>query len=108
MWGTSGDTHRTTGGQSLVLLTLADRGNFVAVLSIGQVTAARAAFKLAGYPGEIRTLPVNSEDERIFVLPQDDLLRITDVRSLEQVLTQLLGRKVWVLASIDDDTVPFG
>jgi hypothetical protein len=24
------------------------------------------------------------------------------------VLQQLLGRKVWVLASIDEETVPFG
>jgi hypothetical protein len=30
-----------------------------------------------------------------------------DVRSLEQVVTQVLGRKVWVLASIDGTTVPF-
>jgi len=30
-----------------------------------------------------------------------------DVLSLEEVLQQLLGRKVWVLASVDDETVPF-
>jgi hypothetical protein len=30
-----------------------------------------------------------------------------DVRSLEQVLQELLGRKVWVLASIGNPTVPF-
>jgi hypothetical protein len=41
-----------------------------------------------------------------FVLDQDDVLRL-DVRSLEQVLQQLLGRKVWILASVDDKTVPF-
>jgi len=30
-----------------------------------------------------------------------------DVLSLEEVIQQLLGRKVWVLASVDDETVPF-
>jgi hypothetical protein len=76
------------------------------VFSTGQVAAVRAAFALAGFEGDIRTLPVDSEDERIFVLDQASLLAV-DVRSLEQVLTQLLGRKVWVLESIDRPTVPF-
>lgn len=78
------------------------------MLSIGQVTAVRGAFSLAGYDGDLRTLPVTSEDERIFALSQDDVLALSDVRTLEQVLQQLLGRKVWILASIDEDTVPFG
>lgn len=78
-----------------------------AMLSDGQVTAVRGAFSLAGYDGDLRTLPIASEDERIFVLAQDDLLALRDVRTLEQVLEQVLGRKVWVLASIDEDTVPF-
>lgn len=77
------------------------------MLSDGQVTAVRGAFSLAGYDGDLRTLPIASEDERIFVLAQDDLLALRDVRTLEQVLEQVLGRKVWVLASIDEDTVPF-
>jgi hypothetical protein len=76
------------------------------VFSVGQVAAVRAAFALAGFDGEIRTLPVDSEDERIFVLEQESLIAM-DVLSLEQVLTQLLGRKVWVLESIDRPTVPF-
>jgi len=39
---------------------------------------------------------------------QADLLSLTgDERVLEQVLQQVLGRKVWVLASVDDNTVPF-
>jgi hypothetical protein len=43
------------------------------MLSEGQITAVHGAFSLAGYDGELRTLPVTSEDERIFVLPQDDV-----------------------------------
>lgn len=78
------------------------------MLSGGQVTAVRGAFSLAGYDGDLRTLPVTSDDERIFVLSQDDVLALSDVRTLEQVLQQLLGRKAWVLASIDENTVPFG
>ena len=78
------------------------------MLSQGQVVAFGGAFSLAGYDGELRTLPVTSEDERIFVLPQDDVLALRDVRTLEQVLQQVLGRKVWILASVDEDTVSFG
>jgi hypothetical protein len=77
------------------------------MLSVGQVTAVRGAFSLAGYDGELRTLPITSEDERIFVLAQDDVLALSDIRTLEQVLQQVLGRKVWILDSIDEDTVPF-
>ncbi len=77
------------------------------MLSIGQVTAVRGAFSLAGYEGDLRTLPITSEDERIFVLAQRDVLALGDIRTLEQVLQQILGRKVWIVASIDEDTVPF-
>jgi hypothetical protein len=77
------------------------------MLSVGQVTAVRGAFSLAGYDGELRTLPITSEDERIFVLAQDDVLALSGIRTLEQVLQQVLGRKVWILDSIDEDTVPF-
>jgi hypothetical protein len=45
-----------------------------AVFSGGQVAAVHAAFALAGYGGELRTPPVVSEDERLFVLAQDDVL----------------------------------
>ncbi len=76
------------------------------MFSVGQIAAVRAAFVLAGYDGELRTLPVDSEDERLFVVDQEELTAM-DVRSLEQVLTQLLGRKVWVLASMGNPTVPF-
>ena len=73
----------------------------------GQLAAVRAAFALAGFEGELVTMSVDSDDERLFVVPHEDLLRMGDVRLLEQVLTQLLGCKVWVLASIDGPTVPF-
>lgn len=76
------------------------------MFSVGQVAAVRAAFAPAGYVGEIRTLPVDSEDERIFALDQSDV-RPIDVRSLEQVLPQLLGRKVRVVESMGTPTVPF-
>jgi hypothetical protein len=78
------------------------------MFSEGQVTEVRGAFSLAGYDGDVRTLPVTSEDERVFVLPPGDVVVLRDVRTLEQVLQQVLGRKVWVLASIDEDTVPLG
>lgn len=77
------------------------------MLSVGQIAAVRGAFSLAGYRGELRTLPIDSEDERLFVLPQDDLRALSDVRTLEQVLQQILGRKVWILASAGASTIPF-
>lgn len=52
-------------------------------------------------------LGVRSGDEVCFVLNQDDLLALDDTRTLEQVLQQLLGRKVWLLASAENKTVRF-
>lgn len=52
-------------------------------------------------------MPVDSDDERILVLDQEVLLTLSDMRLLEQVVSQLLGRKVWLLSSIDEPTVPF-
>jgi hypothetical protein len=77
------------------------------VFSVGQRTAAEGVFYLAGYEGELRILPPSSGDEVAFVLAQDDLLGLTDLRVVEQILQQVLGRKVWLLASIEDVTVPF-
>lgn len=75
------------------------------MFKIGQRTAVAAPSKqLARYPGEPRTLPPKSGDELCFVLEQDDLLAWSDVRVLEQIFQQLLGRKVWILASADDRT----
>jgi hypothetical protein len=76
------------------------------MFDVGQRSAVRAAFHLAGYDGCLNTLPLDSGDEVCFILDQDDVLRL-DVLPLEEVLQQLLGRKVWVLASVDDKTVPF-
>jgi hypothetical protein len=67
------------------------------MFNIGQRTAVTGAFKLAGYEGPLRTAPVTSDDERFFLLEPDDLAALRDKRTLEQVLGQLLGRKVGVV-----------
>jgi hypothetical protein len=68
------------------------------VFDQGQRTAVAGAFRLAGYDGPLRTAPVVSEDERAFLLAPDAFRALRDVRALEQVLQQLLGRKVFVVA----------
>lgn len=76
--------------------------------SAGQVMAVQGAFELAGYVGALQTLPVASEDERIFVLPEAAYLGLTgDVVVLQQELQQVLQLKVWVLPSVEDSTIPF-
>ncbi|MET3176828.1 UNVERIFIED_ORG: hypothetical protein ABIB52_004706 [Arthrobacter sp. UYCu721] len=79
------------------------------VFNIGQRTAVMGAFSLAGYEGPIRTLPVISEDERIFVLGRADLGQLREVRTLEQIVGQLLGRKVAIIESGPGslESVPF-
>jgi hypothetical protein len=77
------------------------------VFSPSQVAAVHAAFALAGYEGELVTMPVTEPGELVFILGQEDVLRI-DVVLLEQVVAQLLHRKVWVLSSVEESTVPFG
>lgn len=77
------------------------------MFSVGQRAAVEGVFFLAGYEGELRVLPPTSGDEVGFVLAQDDLLALRDQCVVEQVLQQVLGRKVWLLASLDDNTVPF-
>ena len=81
----------------------------VSVFNVGQRAAVVDAFKLAGYDGPLVTAPVTSEDERVFLLERDDLVALWDVRSLEQVLQQVLGRKVWVVERSDawGTPVPF-
>lgn len=79
------------------------------MFTIGQRTAVKGAFSLAGYEGPIRTLPVTSEDERIFVLGRTDLGQLRDVRTLEQIVGQLLRRKVAIIESGSGslESVPF-
>lgn len=78
------------------------------MFSPGQRAAVRSAFNIAGYRGPLRTLAVESEDERWFVLSSEDLERLRSPGDLDQVLTQLLGRKVGVLPLPNDSpTLPF-
>ena len=44
----------------------------------------------------------------MFVLAQEDILALSHIRTLEQVLQQLLGRKVWILTATDEEAAPFG
>lgn len=67
------------------------------MFNVGQRTAVAGLFQLAGYEGPLFVAPVTSEDERVFLLDPGALSRLRDVRKLEQVLQQLLGRKVWVV-----------
>ena len=71
------------------------------MFSIGQRTAVAGAFKLAGYDGPLVTAPVTSEDERAFLVERHVLSSVGDVRTLEQVLQQLLGRRVFVVEQSD-------
>jgi hypothetical protein len=66
------------------------------MFNIGQRTAVAGAFKLAGYEGNLVIAPVSSEDERTFLLEPEAFKTLRDRRVLEQVLGQLLGRKVCV------------
>ena len=76
------------------------------MFNIGQRSAVAGAFKLAGYEGPLVTAPVTSDDERFFLLEPNDLALLRDKRTLEQVLGQLLSRKVgvmergWVLGEV--------
>ena len=75
----------------------------------GQRTAVAGAFTLAGYDGPLYTAPVTSEDERAFLLEPGTLRSLSHVRTLEQVLQQVLGRKVFVVERSDQwgTPVPF-
>ena len=71
------------------------------VFNIGQRTAVEGAFKLAGHTGRLVTAPVTSEDERVFLLEPDALRQLRDLRALEQIVQQLLGRKVFIVERSD-------
>lgn len=67
------------------------------MFSAGQQAAAARAFSLAGYHDPLVTVPVTSDDERIFVLSPEAFRAMPDRRTLEQVLQELLQRKVWIV-----------
>ncbi|MBT2516868.1 hypothetical protein J7E29_05440 [Streptomyces sp. ISL-90] len=62
--------------------------------NVGQRAAAHATARLLGEAIELRFLPTPGEDELWIVIPEAQ--RPLDLRSGEQVLSQLLGRKVWI------------
>jgi hypothetical protein len=66
------------------------------MFNIGQRSSVAAAFKLAGYQGDIAVARIVDDTERAFLVDTEAYGRLRDRRALEQVLTQLLGRKVWV------------
>lgn len=69
----------------------------------------RRAFDRLSFGGELVTAPVDSEDERVFLLARADLDRLGDVRALEEELQRILRRKVWVAQRTNQwgDPVPF-
>jgi hypothetical protein len=71
------------------------------MFNVGQRAAVAGAFKLAGYPGPLLVAPVVSGDECAFLLDSGALRALRDVRTLEQVLQQVLGRKVFVVERDD-------
>lgn len=75
--------------------------------SPGQLHAVREVFSLAGFEGELRTLPVEAEHERVFVVPTERLASMGDAHSLEIVLCQLLDRPVLVTEDLGAPTVAF-
>jgi hypothetical protein len=75
-----------------------------------QHAAVRAAFALCGYFGELRTLPLDAGDAICLILGEEDWLGIVethDAHDLDLVLEGILGQKVFVLADIGNQTVPF-
>jgi hypothetical protein len=67
------------------------------VFNAGQQAAVANAFASAGYDGPLMVAPVTSSDESVFVLPPDGYSALPDRRALEQVLQELLERKVWIV-----------
>lgn len=76
-------------------------------LTQDQILAVREAFHLAGFDGELRTLPVESDHERIFIVPVESEAAMGDQYSLELVLSQVLNRTVLVTGDIGARTVSF-
>lgn len=72
-----------------------------------QVLAVREAFALANVTGALRTLPVESDAERIFIVSDDEMAVMGDAHSLEIVVSQLLARRVMVTGDVGAPTVLF-
>ncbi len=87
----------------------ARRSNLTGMFNIGQRTAVAGAFRLAGYEGDLEVAPITSEDERAFLSEPQAIRPLRDRQVLEQVLGQLLGRKVWVAERTDQwrEPIPF-
>ena len=62
--------------------------------NVGQRAAVAATIRLLGGSARARFVPTESEDEIWLVLP--DSGEEAGLRDAEQVLTQVLGRKVWI------------
>jgi hypothetical protein len=76
------------------------------MFNAGQRAAVAGAFKLAGYEGPLVVSPVVSGDECAFLLDSGALAALRDVRTLEQILQQMLGRKVFVAERRDQWGTP--
>jgi hypothetical protein len=85
------------------------RSSLAGMFNAGQRAAVAGAFRLAGYVGELEVAPITSGDERVFLLDSQAIRALRDKHVLEQVLTQLLGRKVWVAEQAErwGQSVPF-
>jgi hypothetical protein len=79
------------------------------MFSDDQRAAVHGVFRLGGYDGPLLVAPFTSDDERIFVLPPEKVEQLSDVRTVQQVVGQLLGRKVVVVGQSDSwqQLVPF-
>lgn len=77
--------------------------------NIGQITAVATAFRLAGYAGPLSVVSRLKGDERVFVLSTEVLEQLRDVRALEQVVGQVLSRKVRITdhEASPDELEPF-
>ncbi len=71
------------------------------MLSESQREAAKRIFATHGYTDTLRVAQVQSEDERVFLIPASALATLSE-GALAAELQTALGRKVWIVA--DDGT----
>lgn len=67
--------------------------------NIGQTAAVETAFRLAGFNGPLDVAVAIKGDERLFVLPPGPYRRLRGRRELEQLVAQILGRKVFIAST---------